>query len=167
MIGGIFFTKAKGSNPRPDGPCTSYEYQHSSTMMYPLTFYDVKRDGDGTVRIAFIEDKWQDHPGGPDIIIIRGPEDLFGRIDAIVAEYKLHRLKNIYTPRAHVLDGYMWHAYIRFQKNSISASGSNAWPSEKLWAGVEAINSYIQSLIDASTEADVIERIPYLDYRKN
>ena len=61
----------------------------------------------------------------------------------------------------------MWHAYIRFQKNSISASGSNAWPSEKLWAGVEAINSYIQSLIDASTEADVIERIPYLDYRKN
>ena len=59
----------------------------------------------------------------------------------------------------------MWHAYIRFQKNSISASGSNTWPSEKLWAGIKAINAYIQSAIDTSTDADVIARQAYRDYR--
>lgn len=165
MVGGILFTKATGSNPRPDGACRSYEYQHNNTSMYPLTFYDVKRGDDGTVRIAFMEDKWQDRANAPDVIVIRGPEDLFGRIDGIVAQYKLHRLRNIYTPRADVRDGYMWHAYIRFQKNSISASGSNAWPPEKLWGGIEAINAYIQSVIDASTEADVIARQPYLEYK--
>ena len=140
MVGGIFFTKAKGSNPRPDGPCRSYEYQYSGTMMYPITFYDVKRDEAGAVRIAYLEDdRNYENPKGPDMII--------------------------YTPRAEVLDGYMWHAYIRFQKNSISAIGSNAWPSEKLWAGIKAINAYIQSAIDTSTDADVIARQAYRDYR--
>ena len=166
MVGGIFFTKAKGSNPRPDGHCRSYEYQYSGTMMYPITFYDVKRDEAGAVRIAYLEEERNyENPKGPDMIIIPGPDDFFERVDAIVAQYELHRLKNIYTPRAEVLDGYMWHAYIRFQKNSISASGSNAWPSEKLWAGIKAINAYIQSAIDASTDADVIARQAYRDYR--
>ena len=157
MVGGFFFTKATGSNPKPDGPARAYEYQYSGTMMYPITYYQVKRDGDGAVRIAYLEDvRSYENPNGPDMIVIPGPEDFFGQVDAIVSQYKLHRLRGTYTPRADVLDGYMWHAYIRFEKNSISSGGSNAWPPEKLRAGIDAINGYIQSLIDASTEADVI-----------
>lgn len=167
MFGGIFFTKATGSNPKPDGPARSYEYQYSGTMMYPITYYDVKRDENGDVRIAYLEkERNYDNPKGPDMIIIPGPEDFFEQVDAIVAKYKLHRLRGTYTPRALVLDGYMWHAYIRFQKNSISTGGSNAWPKEKLWNGINAINGYIQSQIDASSEADIIDHIDYRTYRK-
>ena len=87
MVGGIFFTKAKGSNPRPDGPCRSYEYQYSGTMMYPITFYDVKRDEAGAVRIAYLEEERNyENPKGPDMIIIPGPDDFFERVDAIVAQ---------------------------------------------------------------------------------
>ncbi len=166
MFGGFFFTKAKGSNPRPDGPASSYEYQYSGTMMYPLTYYDVKRDETGAVRIAYLEEDWDTRDRkGPDVIIIPGPKDFFGQVDAIVAKYRLHRLKGTYTPRADVRDGYMWHAYIRFQENSISCGGSNAWPSQKLMDGIYSINGIIEAAIEASTEADIIARQPYKEYR--
>ena len=70
MFGGFFFTKAKGSNPRPDGPASSYEYQYSGTMMYPLTYYDVKRDETGAVRIAYLEEDWDTRDRkGPDVMM--------------------------------------------------------------------------------------------------
>ena len=167
FLGGMIFTKTRGSNPRPDGPARSYEYQYSGMMMYPITYYEVKRDEDGAVRITYLEkNRAHDNPKGPDVIIVPGPDDFFERVDAIVAKYKLHRLRGTYTPRADIRDGYMWHTYIRFQKNSISAGGSNAWPRQKLWDGISAINDLIQSAIDASTEDDVIFRQPYKDYRK-
>ena len=151
IFGGLRFgTKATGSNPRPEGAAVSYEFSYSNTMRYPNLWYEVTRGDDGTVRIA-----WSQH-NEPDITIIRGPEDFFERVDAIVAEFRLYRLKNSYYPRMQVLDGIMWHAYIRFEKNSISSGGTNAWPPEKLRAGIDAINNYIQSLIDVSTEADII-----------
>ena len=152
-------TKTVGSNPRPDGAMTSYEYAYMSTAMYPLQWYEVDRDEAGKVRIAWSAQL------DPEIRVIRGPEDFFERTAAIVGEYKLYRLREHYSPRADVRDGYMWHAYIRFEHNSISSGGSNAWPKETLRAGVKAINAYIQSLIDASTEADVIDRQAYSDYR--
>lgn len=150
LAGHTFWVKSSGRNPRPDGPARSYEYQHSGTMRYPITFYEVERDSTGTVCIAWSEDH------SPDIRVIRGPEDFFSRVDEIVAQYKLHRLKNSYRPRMRVLDGEMWHAYIRFANNSISTGGDNAYPPADLMAGIQAINGYIRSLIDASGEGDVI-----------
>lgn len=146
-----FGVKSSGRNPKPDGPVTSYEYQLSGTMRYPITFYEVDRDSTGAVRIA-----WSKANSG-DIRVIRGPEDFFHRVDEYVSQYKLYKLKNHYVPRARVLDGKMWHAYIRFQHNSISAGGSNAQAPRELMAGIDAINQYIQSLIDASGEEDIIE----------
>lgn len=156
-----FGTRSSGSNPKPEGHARSYEYVYSGTMMYPITFYDVRRDEAGAVRITFLEDR------GTDICVIPGPADFFERVEAIVAEYRLHRLKNSYTPRARILDGHMWHAYIRFERNSISSGGSNAWPPEKLRAGINAINAYVQSLIDASSDADIVSRQDYQEYRRN
>ena len=155
----VFWTKSSGSNPRPDGPAKSYEYTYSGTMMYPIKFYEVKRDEDGAVRIAYLKNH------GPDVVVIPGPDDFFGRVDALVAEYKLHRLRGSYRPRMQVLDGYGWHVYIRFQRNSISSGGTNAWPPGKLDGGIDAVNGYIDSLIEASTDADVILRQDYREYR--
>ena len=151
------WVKSSGKNPKPDGPASSYEYQLSATMRYPITYYEVDRDSTGMVRIA-----WSKANSG-DVRVIRGPEDFFQRVDEYVAQYKLYKLKNHYVPRARVLDGKMWHAYIRFQHNSISAGGSNAEGPEELMEGIKAINQYIESLIDASGEEDVIETRSYDD----
>ena len=93
------WNKSSGSNPRPDGPATSYEYSYNGTMMYPIKYYSVKRDADGAVCIAFLRNS------EPEVRVIAGPEDFFARVDALVAEYGLHRLKESYRPRMEVLDG--------------------------------------------------------------
>ena len=152
--------KSSGKNDKPDGPSTSYEFSYNSTMMYPITYYKVSRDETGAVRIGYLLN--HDH----EVTVIPGPEDIFERIDKAVADYKLHKLKNSYWPRMQILDGYGWHAYIRFQKRGISSGGSNAWPPKKIYAGISSINNYIKSVIDASTEEDVLFRQDYQEYRK-
>ena len=96
--------------------------------------------------------------------MIAGPEDFFARVDALVAEYGLHRLKESYRPRMEVLDGYDWHVRIRFRENSIYSGGFNAGPSGKLASGIAAINQYVESLVDASSEEDVIFRQDYREF---
>lgn len=155
-----FGIKATGRNDKPDGPATSYEFSYSSTAMYPIEYYHVFRDEDGAVRIAYLLNQDQE------VTIIPGPADLFERIDKATADYNLHKLRGTYTPRARVLDGYGWHVYIRFQQKGISAGGSNAWPPEKIYAGVTTINDYICSVIEASSEADVLSRKDYSEYRR-
>ena len=76
--------------------------------------------------------------------------------DGFVREYKLWKLENSYTPKFEVLDGYMWHTSIRYEKGSVSTGGSNAWPPAKLQAGLSAIESYIQSIIDSATPSDIL-----------
>ena len=152
------WNKSSGSNPRPDGPATSYEYSYNGTMMYPIEYYSVKRGADGAVRIAFLRNN------EPEVRVIAGPEDFFARVDALVAEYGLHRLKESYRPRMEVLDGYDWHVRIRFRENTISSGGFNAGPSGKLASGIAAINQYVESLVDASSEEDVIFRQDYREF---
>ena len=152
------WNKSSGSNPRPDGPATSYEYSYNGTMMYPIKYYSVKRGADGAVRIAFLRNN------EPEVRVIAGPEDFFARVDALVAEYGLHRLKESYRPRMEVLDGYDWHVRIRFRENAIYSGGFNAGPSGKLASGIAALNQYVESLIDASSEEEVIFRQDYQEY---
>lgn len=152
------WNKSSGSNPRPDGPATSYEYSYNGTMMYPIEYYSARRGADGAVRIAFLRNN------EPEVRVIAGPEDFFARVDALVAEYGLHRLKESYRPRMEVLDGYDWHVRIRFRENAIYSGGFNAGPSGKLASGIAALNQYVESLIDASSEEDVIFRQDYQEY---
>ena len=88
----------------------------------------------------------------------------FARVDAMVAEYGLRRLKESYQPRMEVLDGYDWHVRIRFRENTISSGGFNAGPPGKLASGIAAINQYVESLVDASSEEDVIFRQDYREF---
>ena len=160
------WNKSSGSNPRPDGPATSYEYSYNGTMMYPIKKISggsqpcqtVKRGADGAVRIAFLRNN------EPEVRVIAGPEDFFARVYVLVAEYGLHRLKESYRPRMEVLDGYDWHVRIRFRENAIYSGGFNAGPSGKLASGIAALNQYVESLIDASSEEEVIFRQDYQEY---
>ena len=130
------------SNPKPDGHAIAYEYKYDGTTAYPLAYYSVNKDNDGTIRIS-----WS-RPEGPEIHETIAPEDFFEKIDALVAEHKLYRLKSEYRPPFEILDGYRWHVYIRFERNSISSGGYNEWPPADLEAGIDAINDYIKSIIE-------------------
>ena len=50
----------------------------------------------------------------------------------------------------------MWHTHIGYEHGSVSTGGSNAWPPAKLQAGLAAIESYIQSIIDSATDSDIL-----------
>ena len=151
--------KASGSNEKPDGAVIGYEYKYSGMMMYPLRWYSVTRDSTGVAQLLY-------SGGEPDITILRAPEDIFEKIASIAGEYKLHRLRGSYRPRMKILDGYMWHMYIRYEKGSISSGGSNAGAPQKLSAGISAINNYIEALIDAAGEEDVIGHDDHDSYYK-
>ncbi|MBR1927082.1 MAG: hypothetical protein IJ840_04970 [Bacteroidales bacterium] len=127
-----------------------YEYSYSGTMMWYITWHRIEKGEDGHLRLL--------HSSGcePDITIYRCPDDALAKIDGMVRKYKLWRLENSYSPKLQILDGHMWHTYIGYDRASISTGGSNAWPGGKLAAGLSAIESYVQSIIDSSTEADII-----------
>ena len=158
LVGNMLFTKSSGRNTKPSGAAVSYEYTYSTTMAYPVTFYQVERDSKGEIQIA-----WLNHYG-PDVYVIRGSEKVLKRIGAIATQYKLHRLKNHYYPSMEILDGDSWHTYLRFENGSISSGGNNASAPAKLMEGLQRINDYIQSVIDASTEDDIILREDYRDF---
>ena len=149
--------RGSGNNDKPQGAAVAYEYSYSNTMMYPVTYYRVNRGPAGDVKIAWSADN------EPDIRVIRGPEDFFDRVDAIVKEYRLYKLKRSYLPTMEILDGYMWHAAIEFEGSYLSTGGSNAWPPSRLNEGIYAINGIISQCIDASTAADIIDRRSHND----
>ena len=95
-----------------------------------------------------------------DYTVLRVPEQAAQKLTGLVKEHKLHRLKSTYKPPFDVRDGTMWHVFIRYEKSSIDCSADNAWPPKALWEGVKAINAYLDGLIQASTEDDIIEVRP-------
>lgn len=138
------FTISQGSNQKPEGAALAYEYRYSTCMQYPARYYQVKKDSDGIVKISCMKNC------EPDVYEINGSEDVLERIAAITAQYKLHKLSKSYYPRMTVYDGYRWDLNISFEKGSISSGGTNADPEDKLMEGIDSINSYLQSLIDAA-----------------
>ena len=103
--------------------------------------------------------------GGDEGKTIKVSEEVREKVDAMRREYNLNKLKESYTPPFNVLDGVMWHVEFRYENRdkSIYSSGENAWPAERLREGITAINTYLLSLGEAATEADIIGRIPYRD----
>lgn len=74
---------------------------------------------------------------------------------ALVKEYRLDRLKERYRPPMKILDGYQWSVRFRYEENSLSSHGANAWPTRKYRDGIRSINDYLQGLVDAASEADI------------
>ena len=127
-----------------------YEHSYSGTMMWYITWYKIEKGEDGKLRLLYSKDC------NPEITIYKCPDDALAKIDGFVREHKLWKLENSYTPKFEVLDGYMWHTHIGYEHGSVSTGGSNAWPPAKLQAGLSAIESYIQSIIDSASPSDIL-----------
>ena len=134
----------------PGETIKEYVYSYSGTMRWYITWYRIDKGEDGKLRLLYSKDC------SPDITIYKCPEDALKKIDGFVRQYKLWNLKNSYTPKFEILDGYMWHTSIRYEDASISTGGSNAWPPKNLSAGLAQIESYVQSIIDSAGPDDVI-----------
>ena len=146
-------------NERPQGAFKMYEYTYSGTMAYPIRYYCVEKNAEsGEVTLAWCSDD-------PEVKIIRVDSGLPDQIDSLVREYKLWRLKDAYRPPVRVLDGYGWSLRVRYEQNTISSHGSNAWPGPQLRTGFDSVNNLLEELIGAATEADIIDRQPYHKFR--
>ncbi len=136
-----------------------YEYNHNSTMMWPTKWYCVEPDTTGRL---LLKTSSQDS----EIRVYAAPADCLERIGAIVRKHKLWKLKNSYTPPVHILDGYMWGIRIGYEGDTIYSGGSNAMPSGKLLEGISAINGYLQGLLDAFGEEDLLRLESHVDRRR-
>ena len=141
-------------NKPQEGVPESYSYNYAGMMIQPILNYEVERAKDGTITIAYCANSLE-------ATVYKAPADLLEKIGEMVSKYKVYKLKRSYQPSMEILDGYGWHMFIAYENGYIGSGGSNAWPSEKDWQGVAAINKYIQDIIDAATEADIIEVRPF------
>ena len=142
-----FGTIAEGDNEKPEGKLVTYEYAYSGTMAYPIDYFKIDRNKNGILRLGWSKDD-------DDIHLIRIPEESLQKIDSLVQQYQLWKLKRHYRPSLEVMDGYGWHIYLEYENGSIRSSGTNAGAGGELSAGIHAIEDYVRSLVEASTPAD-------------
>ena len=138
---------------KPDGAFKYYEYRSTTMRSYPYEYYRLEKTEENGVTLSWSKNS-------SDYTVIRVPEEAAAQVASLVSQYRLHDLKETYRTPFDVRDGTMWHVYITFENKSTSCSADNAWPPKRLWSGIEAINAYCNSLIEASVEADIIEIKP-------
>lgn len=142
MFGSLFSGCGSPAPKFVEGTPTGYLYSYSGMMAYPIEWYCVEKSEDGELHLLYSN-------GGPDISVYQAPSDLLERIGAMVREHKLYKLESSYHPPMQVMDGYMWHIAIEYEKDGIWSGGSNARPPKELSAGIAAINSYLKGFIDS------------------
>lgn len=139
----------------PDGIPTRYEFRCTGAVEYPLEWYLVERADDGTLRILSSQ-------GGPDILIVRAPEDIFTQIGQLARKYGLYRLKEDYQPDFDVFDANSWSFRISYPDyQGISSGGYHVWPEKKLREGIDAINRLLKEIVSSAKEDDILERKSY------
>ena len=139
-----------GDKKLPEGIPSRYEYRYSGPVMYPMDWYLVEAGEDGTVRILSSHD-------GPEILVVRAPEDIFEQIDALVRKYKLQTLKRDYEPSFQVMDGFQWSLSIRYPEyKGVYSSGYHAWPKASLREGIDAINALLKGISEAAQDEDIL-----------
>lgn len=150
MLNSLFHGCAAQTPKFYDEAPTSFGYSYSGTMAFPIQWYEVDRDKDGTVRLSYSHDT-------NDITIYKAPDDLLEKIGAIARDSKLYKLKSHYDPPFEVLDGYGWHINIIYPGDSIWSGGTNAWPREDyLNGGISSILSLLHGLVEAAAPEDII-----------
>jgi len=150
-------TIGEGNNTRPEGKLVSYTYSYSGTMAYPIDYFNIERNEDSVLCLGWSKDD-------NDIHLIRIPEESLQKIDSIAREYKLWNLKKSYRPTMEILDGYGWHIWLNYEKGYISSGGTNAYANKDLSAGINAIENYVRSLVEAATPADSLGIAHHHDY---
>lgn len=132
-----------------EGTPKSYLYKHDVCMMYPAYWYNVVPAEDGTLLLKY--SKYSN-----DIKVYHAPADALEHIGSLVREYRLYNLKDSYQPPFQVYDGYSWHVEVSYDKASIWSGGNNARPSSRHEEGLDAINAYLDGIMEAAGEDGVI-----------
>ena len=146
-----------GNSGKPAGAFKYYEYRSTTMREYPHEYYKLEVSEEQGVTLSWAK-------SNSDITVLRVPEETVQKLDAMIDQYKLPKLKNNYHPPFMVHDGMMWHVYIRYEKGGISSGGDNAWPGDPQKEGIKAVNAYFETLIEASSEEDIIEVKSNRDY---
>lgn len=140
---------------KTQGPLIKYEYSYSGAMSRSGSYYKVERDQDGLVRVSYSsEGKWGQ------VKVYRGPGDALEVIDKMVMDGGLKNLRPDYKCVGHVLDGWSWNIYIRYEQGSISSGGYMAKPSDGLQAAIKGINDYILSLAVEENYLETVDLYP-------
>lgn len=140
---------------KPEGAFKYYEYGSSTMRAYPYEFYRLEYTEENGPTLSWAKNS-------SDVTVIRVPEQAVQEVTSLIEKHKLYRLKRSYSPLMDVRDGTMWHVYFRIGEHSTSCEGDNAWPSQKKYEGILAVNACFNQLIESSQEADIIE---VKDYR--
>ncbi|MCR5326676.1 MAG: hypothetical protein K6E37_08035 [Bacteroidales bacterium] len=135
---------------KPEGAFMYYEYRSTTMREYPHEYWRLENTKESGLTLSWAK-------CNSDITVLRVPEEAVQKLTDLVNQYKLYKLKSSYKPPFDVRDGIMWHVYIRYEKSDTYSSADNAWPPKALWSGIEAINAYLDTLISASTESDILE----------
>ena len=128
---------------------TSFRYQYSGMMAHPIFSYEVETKEDGKLTLAY-------STGGPDITIIKAPDNLLQTIGEIVRNNKIYKIKSHYMPDMEILDGYGWSMSIEYADGYISSGGSNAGPGGDISAGISLILKSLKEVVDNATPEDII-----------
>ena len=129
----------------PSGPIRAYEYTHNNCTAFPVAHYQIVISASGTQTLIYSRNEAENHS-----VVLK--EDALGKIDALVRKYKLYRLKRDYYPPFTVYDGWSWSLTVSYERDSFSSGGQNQRPPERLQAGIDAINGYVESLIPQDEE---------------
>ena len=133
-----------------EGAFRYYEYQSSTMRAYPYEYYRLECSEDGALTLSWSK-------VSSDLTVLRVPDDAAREAVSIIEQYRLTGLKSSYRPVGRVLDGTMWHVYFTVGEKDISCNGENAWPAERQRKGIEAMNAYFNTLIEAAKEEDILE----------
>ena len=152
--------KGGRTQPAPEGPLNSYEFQQSNgRMMYPLKYIRVYRNPE-----AGVEMEWSDRTD--EITVLQLSPDALEHIDTLFKEYELARLKTLYVPDEDVRDGIMWYVDFGYATNPVRSDGDNTWPPEKQKNGILAINAWLDSLRQAAPPSAILCHRSHQELRK-
>ena len=138
------------SGNRPSGAFGYYEYRYTTMGEYPREYYRLEYNADHVLTLTWAKDC-------SDYTVLRVPEDAVQELTGLICKHKLYRLKDSYQPLFDIRDGDMWHVYYSYEKGYVGCSAYHSRPPKALWAGVQAVNAYFSSLIEALSEDDILE----------
>lgn len=129
---------------KPEGAFKYYEYRSSTMREYPHEYYRLEYTEENVLTLSWSK------CNSPEAVI-PVPDQVAEEVKALILEYKLYKLKRSYKPPFDVRDGIMWHVYFGIGDGHTSCSADNAWPPTRLREGIEAVNAYLNRLIDPAS----------------
>ena len=130
-----------GNGKKPEGAFKYYEYRSTTMREYPHEYYRLEYSEENGLTLSWAK-------CNSPVAVVPVPDSAAQEVASLIKQYKLYKLKRTYRPPFDVRDGIMWHVYFCFGDDHTSCSADNAWPPDKLKQGIQAINDYLNTLIE-------------------